>query len=113
MPAHASYPVQPLDVGCLGPLKFAYGREIEYLIRCSITYISKTEFLSAFNATHQATFTESNIQGAFIGAGLTPLNPETIISKLNVQLRTPTPPRETSQPSSPWVSKTPKIAIET
>ncbi|GKU14024.1 unnamed protein product, partial [Fusarium langsethiae] len=28
MPAHASHLLQPLDVGCFGPLKKAYGREI-------------------------------------------------------------------------------------
>ncbi|RKL03347.1 hypothetical protein BFJ70_g17289 [Fusarium oxysporum] len=101
MPAHASHLLQPLDVGCFGPLKHAYGREIEHLIRCSITHISKTEFFSAFYAAFQATFTESNIKGGFKGAGLAPFNPENVISKLDVQLRTPTPPGEVSQPLTP------------
>jgi hypothetical protein len=52
MPPHSSHLLQSLDVGCFGPLKKAYGREIEYLIRCSITHISKTEFFSAFYAAH-------------------------------------------------------------
>jgi hypothetical protein len=65
MPAHASHLLQTLDVGCFGPLKIAYGREIEHLIRCFITHISKTEFFSAFYTAHRATFTESNIQGVF------------------------------------------------
>jgi hypothetical protein len=113
MPAHASHLLQPLDVGCFSVLKNAYGREIEHLIRCSITHISKTEFFPAFYAAFQATFTESNIRGAFKGAGLYLLDPETVISKLDVQLRTPTPPKEGSEPSSPWTSKTPKTANET
>jgi hypothetical protein len=112
MPAHASHLLQPLDVGCFSVLKNAYGREIEHLIRCSITHISKTEFFPAFYAAFQATFTESNIQGAFRGAGLYPLDPETVISKLDVQLRTPTPPGEAAEPSSPWTSKTPKTVTE-
>jgi hypothetical protein len=112
MPAHASHLLQPLDVGCFGPLKQAYGREIEHLIRCSITHISKTEFFSAFYAAFKATFTESNIRGGFRGAGLAPFNPENVISKLDVQLRTPTPPQEAVEPSTLWVSKTPKTAIE-
>ncbi|KAJ0134490.1 Uncharacterized protein HZ326_22439 [Fusarium oxysporum f. sp. albedinis] len=45
-------------------LKQAYGRQIEHLIRCSITHISKTEFFPAFYAAFKATFTESNIRGA-------------------------------------------------
>jgi hypothetical protein len=93
-------------------LKNTYSREIEYLIRCSITYISKTEFFPAFYAAFQVTFTKSNISGAFRGAGLYPLNPETVILKLNIQLRTPTPPQEASQPTSPWVSRTPKTVRE-
>ncbi|KAG6997271.1 hypothetical protein FocnCong_v015272 [Fusarium oxysporum f. sp. conglutinans] len=112
MPAHTSHLLQPLDVGCFGPLKKAYGREIEYLIRCSITHISKTEFFPAFYAAFKATFTKSNIQGGFKGAGLAPFDPENVISKLDVQLRTPTPPGEAAEPSTPWVSKTPKTAIE-
>ncbi|KAG6997197.1 hypothetical protein FocnCong_v015293 [Fusarium oxysporum f. sp. conglutinans] len=112
MLAHASHLLQPLDVGCFAVLKQAYGREIEHLIRCSITHISKTEFFQAFYTAFKATFTESNIRGGFKGAGLAPLNPETVISKLDVQLRTPTPPEEAAQPSSPWTSKTPKTATE-
>ncbi|EWZ28455.1 hypothetical protein FOZG_17848 [Fusarium oxysporum Fo47] len=94
MPAHASHLLQPLDIGCFAVLKKAYGQEIEHLIRCSITHISKTEFFPAFYAAFKATFTESNIRGGFRGAGLAPLDPETVISKLDVQLRTPTPPGE-------------------
>jgi hypothetical protein len=101
MPAHTSHLLQPLDIGCFRPLKKAYGREIEHLIRCSITHISKTEFFSAFYAAFQATFTERNIKEGFKGAGITPFNPENVISKLDVQLRTPTPPGEVSQPSTP------------
>jgi hypothetical protein len=112
MPAHASHLLQPLDVGCFSVLKNAYGREIEYLIRCSITHISKTEFLSAFYAAFQSTFTESNIRGGFRGAGLAPFDPESVISKLDVQLRTPTPPEEAAEPSTPWTSKTPTTASE-
>jgi hypothetical protein len=112
MPAHASHLLQPLNVGCFAVLKKAYGREIEHLIRCSITHISKTEFFPAFYAAFKATFTESNIRGGFRGAGLAPFGPENVISKLDVQLQTPTPPEEAAQPSSPWTSKTPKTATE-
>jgi hypothetical protein len=61
MPPHSSHLLQPLDVGCFNLLKKAYGREIEHLIRCSITHVSKTEFFSAFYAAFQATMTEENI----------------------------------------------------
>ena len=113
MPAHASHLLQPLDVGCFAVLKKAYGREIEHLIRCSITHISKTEFFPAFYAAFKVTFTESNIRGGFRGAGIAPLDPEAVISKLDVQLRTPTPPEEVGQPLTPWASRTPNTVRET
>ncbi|KAJ3537253.1 hypothetical protein NM208_g6395 [Fusarium decemcellulare] len=112
MPPHSSHILQPLDVGCFSVLKNAYGQEIEHLIRCSITHVSKTEFFPAFYAAFQATMTEKNIKSAFRGAGLVPLDPESVVSKLDVQLRTPTPAEEVAKPSTPWVSKTPKTVLE-
>jgi hypothetical protein len=61
MPAHSSHLLQPLDVGCFAPLKKAYGREAENLIRNRITHITKTEFLPCFIAAFKASFTPSNI----------------------------------------------------
>ncbi|KAM5514685.1 transposase [Fusarium oxysporum f. sp. phaseoli] len=112
MPAHASHLLQPLDVGCSGPLKKAYGREIERLMGCSINHITKIEFFPAFHAAHRATITESNIKGGFRGAGLAPFDPENVISKLDVQLRTPTPPADVTIPSTPWTARTPKTLLE-
>jgi hypothetical protein len=112
MPPHSSHLLQPLDVACFGPLKKAYGREIEHLIKRSVTYISKTEFLSAFHTAHQASITKSNIQGGFRGAGLHPLDAHHVISKLDVKIHTPTPPEGSPELPDPWVSKTPKSTKE-
>jgi hypothetical protein len=91
MPAHSSHLLQPLDVGCFAPLKKAYGRQAEKLIRNRINHITKTEFLPCFIAAFKASFTPSNIQGGFRGAGLVPFDPERVISTLDVKLRTPSP----------------------
>jgi hypothetical protein len=56
--------------------------------------------------------TEKNIKGGFEGAGLLPFDPESVVSRLDVQLRTPTPAEEVANPSTPWVSKTPKTVLE-
>ncbi|KAL9563820.1 hypothetical protein ACKAV7_012062 [Fusarium commune] len=109
---HSSHLLQPLDVGYFSLLKRAYGQEIEHLMRCSITHVSKTEFFPAFYAAFQATMTEKNIKAAFRGAGIIPLDPESVISKLDVQLRTPTPAEEEAGLSTTWVSKTPKTVLE-
>jgi transposase len=90
IPPHSSHLLQPLNVSCL-PLKRAYSRKVEALIRHHINHITKLEFLPAFKAAYNQSFTSANICSAFQGAGLVPLLPDAVLSKLNVQLRTPTP----------------------
>ena len=48
IPPHLSHLLQPLNVGYFGPLKRAYGREIERLIKLLVNYIIKDEFLIVF-----------------------------------------------------------------
>jgi hypothetical protein len=70
--------------------------QAENLIRNQINHITKAEFLPCFIAAFKASFTPSNIQGGFRGAGLVPFNPERVISTLDVKLRTPSPPLPTN-----------------
>jgi len=109
MPPHSSHLLQPLDVGCFSPLKRAYSREIETLIRHHINHITKLEFLPAFKAAFERSFTSANICSAFRGAGLVPLQPDVVLSQLDVQLRTPTPE---ALPEAPWEAKTPSNVRE-
>lgn len=92
MPAHSSHLLQPLDVGYFSPLKRAYGDQICGLARNRINHITKLEFLPTFKAAFERVFTKRNICLSFRGAGLVPLNPEVVLSKLDVQLRTPSSP---------------------
>lgn len=108
MPPHSSHLLQPLDVGCFGPLKRAYGSEVSDLTRQSITHITKMDFLAAFKTAFSKAFTKDNICGSFRGAGLVPFNPEVVISRLDVRLRTPTPPLQ----ATIWESRTPSNAKE-
>ena len=48
MPPHSSHLLQPLDLGCFSPLKKAYGRQAEDLMRNHIHHITKLEFLPCF-----------------------------------------------------------------
>jgi len=109
MPPHSSHLLQPLDVGCFSPLKKAYGRQVEDLMRNHINHITKLEFLPCFKGAFFASITKSNIQGGFRGAGLVPFNPDAVLSKLDVRLRTPTPP---TVEDSTWQSKTPSNPTE-
>ena len=98
MPAHSSHLLQPLDVGLYSPLKPAYGYQINLFIRASINHIIKSEFFIAYLAAHNKIFTEKNIKAGFRGAGISSWDPDSIISKLDVRLRTSTP--SNSRPST-------------
>lgn len=108
MPPRSSHLLQPLDVGCFSPLKRAYGSKISELARQSITYVTKMDFLAAFKSAFSKAFTKDNICGSFRGAGLVPLDPDAVILRLDVRLRTPTPPA----PDSACESQTPRNAYE-
>jgi hypothetical protein len=96
-------------------LKIAYGQQIEWLIQTRINHIIKTSFLCAFREAFFISITEKNIKNDWAGSGLVPYNPDRVISRLDIQLRTPTPPGSgsESQPPPQWTSKTPCTAIET
>jgi len=91
MPPYSLYLVQLLNISCFLPLKKAYSRKIKQLMRINIIYISKLKFLYRFREALFTLIIEKNIQGGFARAGLMPYNPERVISKLDIRIRTPTP----------------------
>ena len=107
LPAHSSHLTQPLDVGCFGPLKRAYGDEINELSMKFINHITKEDFLLSFKAAYFKAITADNIKGGFRGAGLIPHNPDAVISKLDIKLRTPTPTLPNADEEL-WTSHTPR-----
>ena len=103
MPPHLLHLLQPLNVGCFSLLKCAYRSQIKSLIRSHINYITKLKFLPAFKAAFTQLFTENNIRESFRGASLVPYNPKTVLLKLNMRLRTPSP---AAPLEALWESKT-------
>ena len=98
MPPHSSHLLQPLDVGCFAPLKRAYYTELDSWVRSAITQIKKETFLPAFRIAFNKAITKENILAGFRGASLVPHDPERVLSKLDVVLRTPTPPPPQATP---------------
>jgi hypothetical protein len=80
-------------MGYFSPLKRAYSNEISSLARYGSKQIKKEAFLPAFKAAFEKSIIKENICTSFRGAGLVPHNLEAILSKLNIVLRTPTPPK--------------------
>ncbi|KZL84853.1 transposase [Colletotrichum incanum] len=99
MPAYLLHLLQPLDVGCFGPLKTVYGRQIENKMRRGVTHITKEDFFLAFRE-------------AFTGAGIVPLNAESLLLKLDVKFYTLTPLGSLLISPQPWVSRTLNNLIE-
>jgi hypothetical protein len=109
MPPHASHILQPLDVGCFAPLKQAYKKEIRGLADSHINHVDKKAFLATFLEVYDRAISKSNILSSFRATGLVPLDPEVVLSKLEVKPRTPTPP---APGPTAWQPKTPSNAIE-
>jgi hypothetical protein len=91
MPAHASHPLQPLDVDVFGPLKRAYGKLIEGKMIAGNNHIDEEGFLSLYPPARERVFNTETIRSGFAGAGLKSFNKERVLAKTNFQLRTPTP----------------------
>lgn len=105
LPPHSSHLTQPADVGLFDALKKAYGIQIDEFIKSNITHIDKSDFLTAFSPAFKTAITAKNAKAGFEGTGLVPFNPQEVISKLDIRLRTPLP---TPGSSPPWSSHTPQ-----
>jgi transposase len=113
MPPHSSHLLQPLDIGCFAVLKRSYGSLIDQKMRLGINHIDKLDFLAAYPQARADAFKIGTIKNSFKAAGLVPINPEPVLGKLNIQLRTPTPiPERPSSQSSIFSPKTPGTIAE-
>jgi hypothetical protein len=97
-----------LDVGCFGPLKTAFSKQNQDLIRNHVFHVTKVDFITAFKQAFLASFTQANIQAGFRGSGLHPFDPEAALFHLDPV------PMSLSQPSSQesWCAKTPSNTKE-
>jgi hypothetical protein len=105
MPPHSSHLLQPLDVGCFAVLKRAYSQLVESKTRLGVNHIDKLDFLMAYPSARADTFKLKTIQNSFRATGLSPYSPTEVLLKLNIHLKTPTPPGSVGSIFSP---KTPQ-----
>ena len=82
-------------------------------MRLGVNYIDKLDFLAAYPEARVSAFKALTIKNSFKAAGLVLVNPEPVLEKLNIRLRTPTliPERPSSQ-SSVFTPKTPATVAE-
>jgi hypothetical protein len=114
MPSHASHLLQPLDVGCFAVVKRAYSRFVSDLARRGYNHIDKCDFLENYQHARLEAFQKpAIIQNSFAASGLVPVDAERVLSKLNISLRTPSPPSSRpSSRSSQFTPKTPRTVIQ-
>jgi hypothetical protein len=98
-----------LDVGCFAVLKRAYGRLVESKTRLGINHIDKFDFLMAYPSARADTFKPIIVQNSFRATGLSPYCPMEVLLKLNIHLKTPTPPGSAGSIFSP---KTPQNLLQ-
>jgi hypothetical protein len=107
MPVYSSHLLQPLDIGCFAVLKRLYAGLVDQKIRLGTSHIDKLDFLAAYPQAQISTFKLDTIRNSFRAAGLVPLDPEPVLSKLSIQARTPTPPGSRGSQSSTFCPHTP------
>ena len=72
-----------------------------------INHIDKDEFLTIYPSVHTAALGGKNIQSGFRATGLVPYDPEQVLSHLNTQMHTPTPPGSSHSSQATWATATP------
>ena len=97
-----------MDVGCFGPLKIAFSKQNQDLIKNHVFHVTKEDFIATFHQAFLASFTQANVQAGFRGSGLHPFDPEAVQSHLDPVPRSPSQPL--SQES--WCAKTPSNTRE-
>jgi hypothetical protein len=82
-------------------------------MRLGINHISKVDFLSVYPQARSEAFRTSNIQNGFMATGLVPYDPRRVLSTLQVQFKTPTPPgtSHSMNSNSNWAPETPQNII--
>jgi len=101
-PPHSTHRLQPLDVGCFGPLASYYSTNLAQWLQDTqgLCSMSKREFFSIFWPSFLRAMTEKNIQGAFKKTGLVPFNPDVVLGIITLKTVDLPPSGSLSRPGS-------------
>lgn len=100
LPPHSSHITQPLDKAVYGPLKSAFGKELDTWNRENPTStLSRKEFVAVFSKAWDVALSRENIGSAFQATGLHPFDPSVVLQKFDGESANSTfgapPPRPT------------------
>jgi len=91
---HSSHIMQPLDVGVFGPLKRAMSAQLDPIFRTGVRTVHKSEWMECYVEARNTAMTQSNILGAWRGAGLFPMNKHRILCQLSNAADSPSTPKK-------------------
>ncbi|CAC5414122.1 unnamed protein product [Mytilus coruscus] len=80
LPAHTSHILQPLDVGCYGPLQRIYDNECHKTMRQNSSVITRYNICELACKAYQKALSPENLQSAFRKTGIFPLD-KSVINK--------------------------------
>ena len=90
LPSHTSYMLQPLDVGCFGPVESYYRQQIAKFIRQNGPHrVRKQIFCDIYERVRNQGLCSRNIRGGWRGTGLVPWNPDRVLATINYREKTP------------------------
>jgi hypothetical protein len=78
MPPQSTHKLQPLDVACFAPLKYAYKALAREQVSLGIYSMLSDDFISLFLEAHHTAMTEKNILSGFRKTGLHPFNEDAV-----------------------------------
>ena len=82
LPAHTSHILQPLDVGCFGPLQVIYDNLCHKFMRDNHSTITRYNVCALASNAYTKAMTPENLQKAFSKTGIFPLNKSCIPPEL-------------------------------
>ena len=69
LPPHTTHFLQPLDVGCFGPLSKAYKKQLEVRNQMGEVYINKADYLGFLKKARDESMTQTTIMSAWAATG--------------------------------------------
>ncbi|OCK72714.1 hypothetical protein K432DRAFT_271866, partial [Lepidopterella palustris CBS 459.81] len=81
-PPYLTHKLQPLDIGCFGPLEHYYGVEVDNFYRYSYVGVNKEYFIKLYLVARVKAFTRKTICSAWKAIGLLPYNFTAVLKTL-------------------------------
>ena len=88
LPPHTSHILQPMDIGCFGPLQVRYNQECSKFARLNHRVVTRYDVCSLACKAYVSALSPHNLQASFKKAGICPLvDGTTMCEKLGIKIK--------------------------